>query len=172
MRFNRTFRAFALAAVVGVAACGQEDKTADTNAALQNDLSLAAQQQTRLDSISALEAGAAATPPANNLGAPETVRRTSTATAPRKTTSAPRRTTSTTGTSSSGTVTTSSGGEVVVKKNTKRDAAIGAAAGAVIGATTSRDKVTGAIIGGVVGGVIGGVIGNNVDVKKTKKPPV
>ena len=29
----------------------------------------------------------------------------------------------------------------------------------------------GAVIGGVVGGVLGGVIGNNVDVKKTKKPP-
>ena len=72
---------------------------------------------------------------------------------------------------SAGTVTTSSGGDVVVQKNTKRDAAIGAAAGAVIGATTSRDKVKGAVIGGVLGGVIGGVIGNNVDVKKTRKPP-
>ena len=51
-------------------------------------------------------------------------------------------------------------------------AIVGAAAGAVIGATTSRDKVKGAVIGGVIGGVLGGVIGNNVDVQKTRKPPV
>lgn len=166
MRLDQVLRTFAIAAVIGAAACG-DDKPADT--ALQNDLSLAAQQQTRLDSVSALEAGAA-TAPASNVSAPATVRRSTTSSAPRRTTSTARSTSGTSGTS--GTVTTSSGGDVVVQKNTKRDAAIGAAAGAIIGATTSRDKVKGAVIGGVVGGVLGGVIGNNVDVKKTKKPPM
>ena len=60
MQFKLAIRTLALVAAVGVAACGREDKTADTNAALQNDLALAAQQQTQLDSISALEAGTAA----------------------------------------------------------------------------------------------------------------
>jgi hypothetical protein len=178
MRFNVAFRTLAVAAVVGASACGGNDKTAD-NAALQNDLSLAAQQQTRLDSVSSLEAGAAAKAPVSNV-APATARRT-TSSAPRRTTSTTRRSSSagtssgsdgsSAGASSSpGTVTTSSGGEVTVK-NTKRDAAIGAAAGAVIGATTSRNKVKGAVIGGAVGAILGGVVGNNVDVKK-KKPPV
>jgi hypothetical protein len=173
MRFNRIIRALALAVGVSAAACGGDDKAAE-NAALQNDLSLAAQQQTRLDSVSALEAGATATAPASNVRAPSTVRRSTTSSAPRRTTrTASSSSSGSTGSASSGgTVTSSSGGEVVVQKNTKRDAAIGAAAGAVIGATTSRDKVKGAVIGGVVGGVLGGVIGNNVDVKKTKKPPV
>ena len=173
MRLNQMMKAFALATIAVAAACGGDSNKSD--AALQNDLSLAAQQQTSLDSVSALEAGAAAVAPASNINAPATVRR-STSTAPRRTTSTVRRTSgstssgSTSGTSS-GTVTTSSGGDVVIQKNTKRDAAIGAAAGAIIGATTSRDKVKGAVIGGVVGGVLGGVIGNNVDVKKTKRPP-
>ena len=173
MHITRIIKTLALATMVGTAACGSDDTTAE-NAALQNDLSLAAQQQTRLDSISALEAGAAATAPASNLSAPSTVRRTTTTSAPRRTTSTVRSSSSGTsaGSASAGTVTSTSGGEVVIQKNTKRDAAIGAAAGAVIGATTSRDKVKGAVIGGVIGGVLGGVIGNNVDVKKTKKPPV
>src|SRR4051812_43686623 len=59
MRLTRIIRALAIGFAVGAAACGGNDKTAD-NAALQSDLSLAAQQQTRLDSVSALEAGAAA----------------------------------------------------------------------------------------------------------------
>lgn len=172
MRFNQMTRTLALAAIVAAGACGADDDTA-ANAALQNDLSLAAQQQTRLDSVSAIEAGTAGTT-AGTAVAPATVRRTTTtSTVPRRTTSTVRRSTSsgsTTG-SSAGTVTASSGGEVVVEKHTKRDAAIGAAAGAIIGAATSKDKVKGAVIGGVVGGVLGGVIGNNVDVKKTKKPP-
>ena len=172
MRFNLAFRTLAIAAALGATACGRNDKTAD-NSALQNDLSLAAQQQTRLDSVSALEAGTAGTKaPVNNV-APTTVRRTTTSSAPRRTSTVRR--SSSTGSSSgsvgssSGTVTTASGGEVTVK-NTKRDAAIGAAAGAVIGATTSRNKVKGAVIGGAVGAILGGVVGNNVDVKK--KPPV
>jgi hypothetical protein len=172
MRFNQMIRTVAIAAVVGAAACGGNDKTAD-NAALQNDLSLAAQQQTRMDSVSALEAGAATnTAPTSNLRAPTTTVRRTTSSAPRRTTtrsssSGSRSSGSSAGTSS-GTVATSSGGEVVVQKNTKRDAAIGAAAGAVIGGATKGTK--GAVIGGVLGGVLGGVIGNNVDVKK--KPPV
>jgi hypothetical protein len=172
MRLNRFIRHFAIAAAIGAAACGGNDKTAD-NAALQNDLSLAAQQQTRLDSVSALEAGAAAKAPATNVSS-ATVRPRTTSTAPRRTTSSRSTGSSSSGSTagtSSGTVTTSSGGDVVVQKNTKRDAAIGAAAGAVIGATTSKNKVKGGVIGGVIGGVLGGVIGNNVDVKK-KKPPV
>lgn len=52
-----------------------------------------------------------------------------------------------------------------VKKNTKRDAAIGAVAGAAIGVATSAraDRVKGGLIGAVAGGVLGAVVGNNVD---------
>ena len=64
MQLNRMIRTFALATIVVAGACGRDDKT--TDAALQNDLSLAAQQQTTLDSVSALEAGTAATAAANN----------------------------------------------------------------------------------------------------------
>lgn len=173
---RRMITTLAVATLVMGGACGDDDKSANT--ALQNDLTLAAQQQTRLDSVSTLEAGGAAGTlgaPASTMNAPTTVRRTSTTSnAPRRTTSTARRTTGTSGTTSgpsSGTVTSTSEGDVVIQKNTKRDAAIGAAAGAVIGAVTSKDKVKGAVIGGVVGGVLGGVIGNNVDVKKTRKPP-
>lgn len=173
MRLNRIITTFALATITVVAACGKDDKS--TNSALQNDLSLAAQQQTRVDSISALEAGTAGTAANPTVRAPATVRRT-TASAPRRSTTTRRSTGGTSSGSTAGTVSSGSNGEVVttVQKNTKRDAAIGAAAGAVIGATTSRDKVKGAVIGGVIGGVLGGVIGNNVDVKKTttKKPPI
>ena len=144
------------------AACGKDkdDTTADT--ALMRDLSLASQLAPYAP-VDSMEAGLTAT-----SGAPGTA-------APARTT--PRRTSGTSGTTgrtssrASTSTTTSSGGEVIVKKNTKRDAAIGAAAGAVIGATTSKDKVKGAVIGGVVGGVLGAVIGNNVDVQKTKRPP-
>jgi hypothetical protein len=66
----------------------------------------------------------------------------------------------------------SSGGGVIyrepatrVKKNTKRDAAIGAVAGAAIGvATSSRaDRVKGGLLGAVIGAAAGAVVGNNVD---------
>ena len=55
-----------------------------------------------------------------------------------------------------------------VKKNTKRDAAIGAVAGAAIGvATSSRaDRLKGGLLGAVAGGALGAVIGNNVDVQR------
>ena len=57
----------------------------------------------------------------------------------------------------------------IIKKNTKRDAAIGAVAGAAIGVATSAkdDRLKGGLIGAVAGGVLGAVIGNNVDVKRT-----
>lgn len=55
---------------------------------------------------------------------------------------------------------------VIVKRNTKRDAAIGAVTGAAIGAVTSSDRLKGAVIGAVAGGVLGGVIGHTVDVER------
>ena len=56
-----------------------------------------------------------------------------------------------------------------VKKNTKRDAAIGAVAGAAIGVATSgrKDRLKGGLLGAVAGGALGAVIGNNVDVQRT-----
>src|SRR5258708_12405029 len=159
MRFNRMISALALAAVTAGAGCSKKS----SDSALQNDLSLAAQQQqSHLDSVSALEANnaAAANAAALRTPAPTTTRRT--------TASAPRRRSTSSGSSSSGTTTTASG-EVVVK-HTQRDAAIGAAAGAVIGATPSRDKVKGGLIGAAVGGLLGCVVGNNAP--KPKNPPL
>jgi hypothetical protein len=65
----------------------------------------------------------------------------------------------------------SSGGTIyrapttTVKKNTKRDAAIGAAAGAAIGVATSarKDRLKGGLLGAVIGAAAGAVVGNNVD---------
>lgn len=168
-------------ALVLASACSK-DQPADTS--LNNDLSLAAQVSPgmRMDSIGALErTNGGVTPagyPANSLRpdgtpavapAPAPVRR-STASAPAR-----RRSTSSTG-SSSGTRSTSSGTtvaaepRVIVKKNTKRDAAIGAAAGAIIGAAASKDRVKGGLIGAAAGGILGGVIGNNVDIEKKRVP--
>jgi hypothetical protein len=150
------------------AACNRDEDRLAADSALQRDLNLANQvaPYQPVDSLSALESGYAPVPGVSRgtAATPRTTARTTT----RRTsgTSASRTTRST-----SGTVTSSSGGEVIVKKNTKRDAIIGAAAGAAIGAATSKDKLKGAVIGGVVGGVLGGVIGNNVDVKKTRRPP-
>jgi len=161
---KKNLRYVLLASTVLVAfACSRKNDQAAADSALRADLSLA-NQVAPTQPIDSMEMGLA---PAAGTRAASTA-------APRRTTSTSttrRRTTASTGTArtSTGTVTTSSGGEVIVKKNTKRDAAIGAAAGAVIGGTTGGLK--GAVIGGVVGGVLGGVIGNNVDVKKTKKPP-
>jgi Glycine zipper len=159
----------AVLALSALAACSKKDSRVDD--ALNNDLSLAAQQRPgQLDSVSAIEQGyasrayAPAAPAARTYSAP--ARRTTT-----------RRSTSSS--SSSGTYSGSSAGEVssapapqrtTTVKHTQRDAAIGAAAGAIIGATTSKDKVKGGIIGAAAGGILGGVIGNNVD-KKTKKVP-
>ncbi len=168
------FKTLFLAPALAVAVACNDDKAADP--ALNNDLSLAAQANpnARLDSISAAERMNAASPEANSLragttpaAAPAPARRTTTASTPARR----RSTASSSGTSSTGSGTaTASEGRVVVKKNTKRDAAIGAAAGAVIGAAASKDKVKGGLIGAAAGGILGGVIGNNVDVEKKRVP--
>jgi hypothetical protein len=168
----RYWKVIVLAPAIMIAAgCGRGDDRAAADSALNSDLNLANQVAPygRVDSI---EAGLTAAP----VVAPRALTSTPARTTTRRSTTTRRASSSSSASSgasstSAGTVTTSSGGEVVVQKNTKRDAAIGAAAGAVIGATTSKDKLKGAVIGGVVGGVLGGVIGNNVDVKKTKRPP-
>lgn len=150
--------AVALGASLSFAACSRgNNQAADT--ALNNDLSLAAQQkQAQLDSLSdtanMAKKEALASPARSTVSHTSTYRRRSTG--------------SSSGDYRSGgevATTTSSGGTVV--KHTKRDAAIGAATGAVVGGVASH-SVKGGIIGAVVGGVLGGVIGNNVD--KTKKP--
>ena len=157
------------ALVLGVAC--SKDQPVDP--ALNNDLSLAAQvnPNARLDSISAAERMNAAAVPAGANGlraaepAPAPARRTTASTPTRR-----RSTSSGSSASSSSGTTVAAEPRVVVKKNTKRDAAIGAAAGAIIGATTSKDKVKGGIIGAAAGGILGGVIGNNVDIQKKKVP--
>lgn len=159
----------ALLSVSTLAACSSDKKDSRVDDALNNDLSLAAQQRPPqpLDSVSAIEQGYA-----SRAYAPS-------AAAPTRTYSAPARRTTRRSSSSSGTYSGSSAGEVSsapapqrteTVKHTQRDAAIGAAAGAIIGATTSKNKVKGGIIGAAAGGILGGVIGNNVD-KKTKKVP-
>ena len=156
-----TIAALAPAIVLAAACARDKQDVAAADTALSRDLALA-NQVAPYTPVDSMEAGLSAAPARPTRGTSSTARRTSSGTGTRTGSGSSSAATSTT---------TSSGGEVVVKKNTKRDAAIGAAAGAVIGATTSRDKVKGAVIGGVVGGILGGVIGNNVDVKKTKKPP-
>jgi hypothetical protein len=158
----------ALLSMSTLAACSSDKKDSRVDDALNNDLSLAAQQRPAqpLDSVSAIEQGYA-----SRAYAPA---------APARTYSAPaRRTTTRRSSSSSGTYSGSSAGEVSsapapqrteTVKHTQRDAAIGAAAGAIIGATTSKNKVKGGIIGAAAGGILGGVLGNNVD-KKTRKVP-
>jgi YmgG-like glycine-zipper protein len=174
-------------AMVGLAACdrGQNANKMASDTALSRDLNLANQAQPfqGLDSMSALETARQAE--AAPLGAAPIPRSTASSVTPtRRTASSARRSTRTyptstrrrstssgrSSTTASGDIGTRSEGRVVVKKNTRRDAAIGAGAGAVIGAVTSRNKVKGAVIGGVAGGVIGAIIGNNVDVKKTRVP--
>jgi len=149
----------ALALFVAAGACGRNDnRAADTS--LNRDLSLAAQQNHSLDSLSAAERSPAANA-LNGVGAPTSrpaAGATRSATTHRSSGGSSGRVYS-----SGGRVTTSSGHVV---KHTQRDAAIGAAAGAIIGATTSRNKVKGGVIGAAVGGILGGVIGNNVDKKK------
>lgn len=130
-------------------ACGRNDKKVDD--ALNNDLSLAQQQQAQ-DTVSGVERGYANPAAARTTsGTSRTATRTSTT----------RRSTS------GGTYSTAPARQPVVVKNTKRDAVIGGVAGAAIGAVTSKNKVKGAVIGGTAGAILGAVIGNNVD--KTKK---
>jgi hypothetical protein len=117
---------------------GNDAKQAD--AALNNDLSLAAQAHpaTPAESLSAAE----------RTGRPATT--------------AHHRGYSSTSSGTSSPVARASH----VEKHGGRDAAIGAGAGAILGAATSKDKVKGGIIGAAAGGILGAVIGNNVD-KKT-----
>lgn len=162
MKLNRVAAALGFAMLA--AACGRNnDKQAD--AALQNDLSLAAQQQPgRMDSVSALENGYANAPASSAPRSTAVRRSTSSSYSTRRSSSGSR------GSYSSSGSATASAPRTVTQKHTKRDAAIGAAAGAVIGATTSRDKVKGGIIGAAAGGILGAVIGNNVDVHKKPQP--
>lgn len=158
---RRTF-ILSIFAFAGVIACSKTD-TSPVDSALAVGATAIP-----LDSMSDLERAGMATTPA--LVAPAPV--TQTPSAPRRTTRRSSGSSGSSGSVSSGssrTTTSAPAQTTTIKKNTKRDAAIGAAAGAVIGAATSDDKVKGAVIGGVVGGVIGGVIGNNVDVQKKKK---
>lgn len=159
---NRLLSALVLGLMVTGAACSKGGKPADTT--LSHDLSLAAQQQRTMDSLSAAERAASFAPatsaPVAHSSSSRPVART------HHTHIGGSGTTTTSGGTVSSSTTTSSGG--TVEKHTTRDAAIGAAAGAVIGATTSRNKVKGGVIGAAVGGILGGVIGNNVD--KKKKP--
>src|SRR5438128_1981288 len=127
----------AVPAIFLAAACkGNDDKKVDD--ALNNDLSLAAQPATPVDSISGVErgltAGATAAPAAASRTTSAPVRRTTTT-----------RRTASSGTSrssgSSGTYYPAPAPAPTVQKHTQRDAAIGGVAGAVIGAATSRNKV-------------------------------
>ena len=163
MRKNLILSVFALA---GVVACSKTDTTPVDSALAVGATTIP------IDSMSDLERAGMATTPA--LVAPAPV--VQTPSAPRRTTTRRSSSSGSSGSSGSSASSGSSGSTAsapaqttTIKKNTKRDAAIGAAAGAIIGATTSRDKVKGAVVGGVVGGVLGGVIGNNVDVQKKKK---
>jgi hypothetical protein len=158
-------RALILApAFLVIAACGRDNGQA-VDAALDSDLRLAGEAYTpSFDTISPIEQQEL-TAPQPQRAAPAPVRRT---TQPARTTTT-RRTTASTGTrttAGSGTVTRAPQPEVVTRRNTGRDAAIGATAGAVLGATTSRNKVKGGLIGAAIGGAAGAIIGHNVDVKR------
>jgi outer membrane lipoprotein SlyB len=164
--FRRSLLVASAAALTATAACDRDGEApvADT-AGLGADLT--AIRAGGMDTVSALERGAALVP-----AAPVATRSgTSGNSTARRSTTTRRTTTAASGEVSGGTTrSTQPATRTVVEKNTKRDAIIGAAAGAAIGAATSDNKAKGAIIGGVVGGVLGGVIGNNVDVKKKKVP--
>jgi len=160
MRYNKML--VLVPAAMLAAACGRDKAPVD--AALSNDLALAAQAQpfNPQQFASPTELGYAYNP---QTGQYQAVPRYQTPAAP---VSRPAtRTTSTRRSSSSG-----SSSRVVYQpapepvRHTKRDAAIGAAAGAVIGATTSRDKVKGGLIGAAAGAVLGGIIGHTVDVSR------
>jgi hypothetical protein len=180
------------AALALAAACGR-GSDARVDDALQNDLSLAtqAQQYPRPGYVSPQELGPAGQPygpqynPYAQPGQAGYVNGQYAAPAPApapvvrerivyrdrpSSSSSTRRRSSSSGSggtySSAGTV--ASEPRTTVKKNTKRDAAIGAAAGAAIGVATSKrsDRLKGGLIGAVVGAAAGAVIGNNVDKQK------
>lgn len=169
----RTLSMFAVVpAFALLAACGRDDQP-PADAALQNDLALAAAAQPYQPQqfVSPMEQGyagaygpqyapngyAPAPQPYYAASAPAPVRRT--------TVSRPR----TVSTSSSGTIYRAPApAPAPVIKHTKRDAAIGAVAGAAIGVATSakKDRLKGGLIGAVTGAAVGAVIGNNVDIKR------
>ena len=180
------------AALALAAACGRSDD-ARVDDALRNDLSLAnqAQQYPRQGYVSPQELGAAGQPygPQYNPYAPQPAQAgyyngqyMVPAPAPqpqvvervvyrdRPASSSARRSSGTRSGGGGGTYRSAgtvarSEPRTVIKKNTKRDAAIGAAAGAAIGVATSarKDRLKGGLIGAVVGATAGAVIGNNVD---------
>ncbi len=177
---------FAGAALALAAACGR-GSDARVDDALQNDLSLSAQAQQypRQGYVSPQELGPAGqynpyAPQPGQAGyangqyvapapapAPVVRERVVYRDRPRSSSSARRSSGGSGGTySSAGTV--ASEPRTTVKKNTKRDAAIGAAAGAAIGVATAKrsDRLKGGLIGAVVGAAAGAVVGNNVDKKK------
>jgi hypothetical protein len=158
-------------AVLAVAACGRDESRTDD--ALKNDLALASQAQpfNPQQFTSPAEMGYVYNPytgqfqPVPQTPYPQAqpapvVQRVATRPA------TVRRTSSTGARSTSGGTRVVYQEPQVVKRNTKRDAAIGAAAGAVIGATVSRDKLKGAVIGAAAGGVLGGIIGHTIDVER------
>ena len=146
-------------ALAALAACSRGEQKPDVDAALQNDLSLAASaqpyqpQQFVSPQEQLMAQQAYGQPRMMNAAATYPVSQTSTV---RRTTSSPTRTR---------TVYRSPAPAPEPIRHTRRDAAIGAATGAVIGVATSRDKVKGGIIGGVLGGVAGAVIGHTVDIQ-------
>ncbi len=185
--------AVVMSVLVGAAACGRDVEP--RTAARSNDLSW-------LDSLGVSDAPAramapaAASPTELGLAASDSAAKTLVATAPAKEPEAKAASSTTrrsstvrrsssrrrSSASSSGTYAGNSGGyessgtyrapRAVVKRNTRRDAAIGAAGGAVIGAVAggSRHRVRNAVIGAVAGGAAGAIIGHHVD-KKTVYVP-
>jgi hypothetical protein len=183
---TRSLAKMTLAPALALMAACSGGKGSDLDAGLQNDLSLASQAQAyrQQQFVSPQELGAQQYPygqpgmypngyapmpvqagyangpyyaPAPYPVAPQPVR---------------ERVVYRTRTASSGSSRGSSGGGTIyrepatrIKKNTKRDAAIGAAAGAAIGVATSAraDRLKGGLIGAVAGAALGAVIGNNVD---------
>lgn len=149
-------------ALVLVAACGGKNDVKPVDAALNNDLALAAQTQPYMPQqfMSPMEQGMQPYYGQPGYGAPQgyypqaqpqqvvyrapTAQRTATRT-------------------TSGSV---ARGQTIVRRNTRRDAIIGAVGGAAIGAVSSRDKVKGAIIGGALGGVAGAIVGSTIDVDR------
>jgi hypothetical protein len=185
---TRSFVKLGLApAVALLAACGG-GKSDGLDPALQNDLSLASQAQAyrQQQFVSPQELGAQQYPygqpgmypngyapmpvPAGYAAGPYYAPAPYPAPAPAPVRERVVYRTRSSGSSSRG---SSSGGggyvyrapQPTVKKNTKRDAAIGAAAGAAIGVATSarKDRLKGGLLGAVIGAAAGAVVGNNVD---------
>ena len=173
------------AALALAAACGRSND-ARVDDALKNALSLSAQAQQypRQGYVSPQELGPAGqnspyAPQPGQAGyvngqyvapapAPAPVVRERVVYRDRPSSSARRRSSGGSGGTYSSAGTVYSEPRTTVKKNTKRDAAIGAAAGAAIGVATSKrsDRLKGGLLGAVVGAAAGAVIGNNVDKKK------